>query len=109
MGLDVVLIWLAFRHYRDRLFSDYERVILQQDCLLVLSVAGRKKRSQQFEPFFLKVLYRDEGDALQLASGGQVREIGRCLAPQERSWLAMRLREALRRRLAELPHVQNDA
>lgn len=98
LGLDVLLVYLAFRinYRRARL---YETVRLTRDDLLVERVDHCGGRSSwRFQPYWLQVMMDDpprHESPLTLRSHGRSLEIGRFLTPHERLDLARALRDAL--------------
>jgi len=98
LGLDVALVYLAFRiNYRRA--RTYETLRLSRDDLLVEHVNHwGQKRTWRFQPYWLQVLLDEPaaGDSrLVLRSHGQSLEIAGFLPPAERSDLALALRSAL--------------
>ncbi|MGE0743827.1 MAG: DUF2244 domain-containing protein [Rhodospirillales bacterium] len=99
-GLDVLLIYLAFRinYRRARMF---ETVSLTPDALTVERVNHRGRRQTwQFQPYWLRVSMDDppqHDSALTLTSHGRSLVIGAFLSPEERLDFARALRHALDR------------
>ena len=107
MGLDVLLVWLAFRlNYRSA--RQYERLHLTRESLQVERVTHYgERRSWAFEPAWLRVEMRDppEPDSpLTLASGRRRLAIGSFLTAEERLELAEALRAALAK-TRQAPHL----
>ncbi len=98
LGLDVALIYIAFRISYRRARA-YETLRLSRNNLLVEHVNHwGEKRTWRFQPYWLQVLLEEEaaGDSrLVLRSHGQSLEIAVFLPPAERSQLARTLRAAL--------------
>ena len=100
MGLDVAIVWLAFRaSYRAA--RRYERVLLTDSALTVerISPAG-ERRTWRFQPYWLSVILDERpgpDSALLLRSHGRALEIGKFLTPGEKRELAEALRTELRR------------
>jgi uncharacterized membrane protein len=99
-GLDVVLVYLAFRlSYRSARRS--ETIRLAGDAFTVERVGVRgERRMWQFQPFWLRVILEERSDArnrLVVASHGRSLVIGDILPPAARRELAASIREALRR------------
>ncbi len=97
-GLDVLLIYLAFRlSYRSG--RRYETVSLTRAALTVSRVdPGGRRRSWRFQPTWLQVVMDDPPDhhsPLMLRSHGKSLSIGAFLTPEERFDLARALRQAL--------------
>lgn len=100
LGLDVALIYLAFRiNYRRACLS--ETVRLTRHDLTVERIGQRGEVSTwQFQPAWLRVQMDDPprpSSQLVLRSHGRSLPIGRFLTAQERSDLAAALRAALHR------------
>jgi uncharacterized membrane protein len=100
LGLDVVLVYWAFRasYARGR---DYERIVLLPGSLTIERVS-RKSGTERVElqPYWLRVDLEDgpePGMRLMLRSHGKSFTIGGFLSPQERTELAAMLRDALAR------------
>jgi uncharacterized membrane protein len=99
-GLDVALIWLAFRlNYRSA--RQHERVVLVEDRLTVerVGVYG-ERRLWRFQPYWLRVIFEERGEdenRLLIASHGRSLMLGRFLGPAQRREFAERLKEALAR------------
>jgi len=99
-GLDVLLIYLAFRinYRRARMF---ETVSLTPDALTVERVNHRGRRQTwRFQPYWLRVSMDDppqHDSALILSSHGRSLVIGAFLSPEERLDFARALRHALDR------------
>lgn len=98
LGLDVVLVYVAFKaSYASS--RAYERVRLSADSLLVerRSAAGRHE-SFALQPYWLRVEFDsdpDRPDSLQLRSHGRSFSIGSFLSPDERAEVAKLLDDAL--------------
>jgi len=105
MGMDALLIYLAFRHYRAQLYDQYEHIYLDAEHLKIHRHYGRRDEVIALEPAFLHVLHSEERDPLVVVQRGREFEIGSWLAPIERHWFAQTLRRALRERLQHLPHL----
>lgn len=102
-GLDVALIYLAFRmSYRSGRLR--ETVRLTKDALTVRRILpSGAVRSWTFQPYWLRVEMDDPPEhhsQLRLTSHGQVLVIGAFLTPAERLELARALETALRRQRA---------
>ncbi|WP_207485033.1 DUF2244 domain-containing protein [Arenibaculum pallidiluteum] len=100
LGLDVLLVWLAFRinYGRARL---HERVRLTERALTVQRIDHRGHgRTWQFQPHWLRVSMDDppEHDSqVLLSSHGRHLVVGSFLSPEERLDFARALRAALDR------------
>lgn len=97
-GLDVVLIYLAFRlSYRSA--RQTESVRLTETALDVERVSIRgERRHWRFEPFWLRIVFEereDEQSRLVLTSHGKSFPLGTFLSSPERRSLAMGLKAAL--------------
>ncbi len=107
-GLDVLLVWLAFRlSYRQARQS--EELHLTEDSLTVdrISIYGERKR-WQFQPFWLRVRLEEEDEntnRLVLTSHGRTVVVGSFLGPEERRGVARGLTAALARWRARLSAV----
>jgi uncharacterized membrane protein len=96
IGLDVALIYLAFRVSYRRARA-WERVTLTRSTLVVERGApGCATKSFSFQPYWLRVEI-DNAKRLLIASHGKRFEIGAFLHPAERVEFAENLRAALRR------------
>jgi uncharacterized membrane protein len=99
-GLDVALVYLAFRaSYRSA--RQCERVVLTEQDLTVerISVRG-ERRDWRFEPTWLRVVLEEtdeDRNALHLTSHGRSLAVGSFLGPDERRSLADVLKDALAR------------
>jgi uncharacterized membrane protein len=105
MGLDVLLVYLAFR-INFRALRIYEKVDLTQDALTVTRVAPNgRSQSWAFNPYWVR-LDLDERvgrtSELSLASHGQRLVFGSFLTDPEREDFAAALKDALR--AARMPH-----
>lgn len=99
MGLDVLLVYLAFR-INFRALRLYETVDLTQDALTVTRVAPTgRSQAWHFNPYWVR-LSLDERvgrmSELSLASHGQRLVFGSFLTDPEREDFAAALKEALR-------------
>lgn len=97
-GLDVLLVWLAFRlSYRDG--RRYEVVRITSDALTVTRVDARgRAHTVALNPYWSRVRVDELGAGqTDLRVGFHAREvsIGRFLSPDEREELAVALRRAL--------------
>jgi uncharacterized membrane protein len=99
LGLDLVLLDLAFRIARDRA-RRREHIRIDADGLLVRRVeADGAAREWRFEPYWVRVVMDDpprRDSWLTLASHGLSLRVGTFLTPEERLDLARALRAALR-------------
>jgi len=100
LGLDVLLLWLAFRlNYRHA--RQYERLVLTPDVLTVERMTYHgERRAWRFQPAWLRVeLERppEPDSPLYLASHGRRFAIGAFLSAEERLELAEALDAGLRR------------
>lgn len=99
-GLDVFLIWLAFRlNYRSA--RRHERVVLLEDRLTVerVGVYG-ERREWRFQPYWLRVIFVEEDEdtnRLAIASHGNSLTLGSFLGPAQRRDFAGTLTDALAR------------
>lgn len=105
MGLDVVLLWWAFRA-NFAAARQAERIEITEHELVVEHLAeGHTRRERRFVRRWVRVELEEDRDReligrLFLASHGLRTEIGRFLAPAERLELARELKSALTR-----PHI----
>ncbi len=105
MGLDVALVWWAFRA-NFAAARQAERIEITEHELVVEHLAeGRTRRERRFVRRWVRVELEEDRDReligrLFLASHGLHTEIGRFLAPAERLELARELKSALAR-----PHI----
>jgi uncharacterized membrane protein len=110
LGLDILLVYLAFRmsYAQTRAF---ERVTIDSDELVVERVDRHgARRAWRFPAYWVSVWY--EGDeemgtaTVTLRSHGRSLEIGRFLSPFERESFANALSDALRKARSALPLPQ---
>lgn len=98
LGLDVLLVWLAFRH-NFRAARRYETVRLTERRLTVSKVGLKEPpRTWIFQPYWLRVHMDDppEHDSqVVLSSHGRSLVVGSFLAPEERLEFAKALSAAL--------------
>lgn len=96
-GLDVLLLWLAFR-YSYAQARAREIIRLDQDALEVRRIDARgNEKAWRLQPYWLRVECDAEDDSapLRLWSHGRSLTLGAFLSPDERRVLADALREAL--------------
>lgn len=95
LGLDIVLLYVAFRVCRRRAL-EREHIVLDRDGLHVRRVApDGATQHWRFEPCWVRIHMDDpprRNSWLTLASHGQRLRIGACLTPEERLDLARTLR-----------------
>ncbi|MBI3512556.1 MAG: DUF2244 domain-containing protein [Proteobacteria bacterium] len=100
LGLDVALIYIAFRISFRRLRA-FETLRLTEQALVLERVSpGGVRRRWTFQPYWLRVEFDDpphHGSQLRLRSHGRAVTVGAFLAPPERQDLAAALRQALHR------------
>lgn len=107
-GLDVLLVWLAFRlSYRQARQS--EELHLTENSLTVerVSIYGDRKR-WQFQPFWLRIRFEEDDEytnRLVLTSHGRSVVVGSFLGPEERRGVARSLTAALGRWRARITQV----
>lgn len=98
-GLDVLLLWLAFR-VNARAARRYEQVRLTDADLTVRRVDERaRERLTRFHPYWLRVRHDDQsahGPQVTLSSHGRSVGVGSFLSPEERAAFALALDDALR-------------
>ncbi|MCA0400037.1 MAG: DUF2244 domain-containing protein [Proteobacteria bacterium] len=99
MGLDVALIYLAFRA-NNRAASAYEEILLSPVLLLVRSVSAKGAlREMRFNPLWARLEREDHPEygieRLALREGRRQVEIGACLGRAHRADLADALKKAL--------------
>jgi len=98
LGLDMLLVWLAFRlSYRSGRL--YEEVRLTDTDLVVQRVfPGGRRSGWRFEPYWLKVQMDDpprHESQVRLVSHGRTVVVGAFLSPEERADFARALKDAL--------------
>ncbi len=104
-GLDVGLVWLAFRlSYRQA--RQREELRLTEDSLTVdrIDIYGERRR-WQFQPFWVRVRFEEQDEhtnRLLLTSHGRSLVVGSFLGPDERRGVAQGLSAALSRWRARL-------
>ncbi|WP_298723553.1 DUF2244 domain-containing protein [uncultured Ferrovibrio sp.] len=96
-GLEVLLLWLAFRaSYRQSRAREY--IQLDQDSLTVCRRDAKgAERVWRLQPYWLRVECADDDEQarLKIWSHGRALSLGEFLSPDERRSLADALREAL--------------
>jgi uncharacterized membrane protein len=98
LGLDVLLIWLAFRaSYRSA--RQREHVRLVEDSLTVERTDIRGERWRwRFQPYWLRVVFEEldeDTNRLAIRSHGRSLALGTFLGPAQRRDFALRLNRAL--------------
>lgn len=99
LGLDVVLLYVAFRiNYHSA--KAYEEVIVRQDALIVRRISARGQiREMSFNPFWAKLhVSRDEDDVvtkISITAQGQKTAIGAFLNPDDKTTFAKAFSAAL--------------
>lgn len=99
LGLDVLLVWGAFKLYARDQAGRYERIVVDRDALHIERHESGQCRAVAVEPAFLNVLLNEENPAqrpIRLCRYGRCAEIGRWLGPAERLRFALMLKQALR-------------
>lgn len=108
LGLDVLLVFLAFR-WSYRSARECERIRLDTEALeIVHTGADGRARSWTFQPHWLRIDFNDSGDhtdQLRLSSHGHSLVIGAFLAPEERARCAQLLRDGIQRWRALPPGI----
>lgn len=97
LGLDVVLIYVAFRLSYARA-REFEHIRLTADTLTIERASHAGTRRVELQPYWLRVeLIEKSGRTgrLLLASHGRSHTVGAFLAPSERAQLATLLRTAI--------------
>ena len=99
-GLDVALVYLAFRiNYRSA--RRQERIRLAEDALTVERIDARGgRRSWRFQPYWLRVTLEEKADdsnRLVISSHGRSLVLGSFLGAGERRSFAAKLQDALAR------------
>ena len=106
LGLDVVLVWLAFRwNYRQARRAEFVRLDREGLCVRRVEPDGRS-HSWRFEPYWVRVVLEQVGRhdrRLVLRSHGRELTIGAFLTQDERLELARALEAALREHRAGAP------
>ena len=97
-GLEVVLVWWAFRaNYRAA--RSHETVQLSDEELRIRRVDAKgRARAFSFQPYWVRVALREEPDEsthLHLMSHGRELEVAAALSPPERADFARALEKAL--------------
>jgi uncharacterized membrane protein len=98
LGLDVLLVWLAFRaSYRSA--RQREHVRLVEESLTVERIDRRGgHRRWLFQPYWLRVIFEEEDEdtnRLAIRSHGRTLALGTFLGPAQRREFAERLQQAL--------------
>jgi uncharacterized membrane protein len=99
LGLDILLIYLAFRMSYAQMRA-FERVTIDQDALVVERVDRKgARREWRFPAYWVSVWYEGDEDTgvstVTLRSHGRSLEVGGFLSPFERKDFAETLRDAL--------------
>lgn len=106
-GLDVLLVWGAFRlNYASA--RAFEEIEISRTQILIRQVGpGRRHHETRFNPFWVRLLItelEDEGvTRIALSSRGETVEVGKFLNPDDRTSFAGALAGALGRAKAGLP------
>lgn len=99
LGLDLLLLWVAFRLYARRAARLRETVALDAARIVVSRTDSRgSTRWWQAATAFARLERREQphgATGLALCAGGASIEIGQCLSPAERDAFARRLERAL--------------
>lgn len=99
LGLDVVLLYIAFRvNYRSA--KAYEEIIVRQDALIIRRVSPRGKSHEiTFNPYWVKLhLSRDEDDVvtkISVTAHGEQASLGQFLNPDDKTTFAKAFGAAL--------------
>jgi uncharacterized membrane protein len=97
LGLDLLLLWLAFK-LNARALRIVERICITPEKVLVTRQRPRGQESWEFNPYWLNVRLNESADgkgALHLSSHGFSLSLGAFLVAEERHALAESLRQAL--------------
>lgn len=98
LGLDVLLVWLAFRaSYRSARQREHVRLVEESLTVERTDVRGAR-RSWLFQPYWLRVVFEEEDEAtnrLSIRSHGRSLPLGTFLGPAQRREFAERLQRAL--------------
>lgn len=104
LGLDVLLVWGAFKLYARSQARQFERIILDANSLYIERHHGKLVQVIHYEPSFL-AMYHDannQTDPLYLCRQGRCTAVGRWLGHEERQAAMRLIKEALMRRRAAL-------
>jgi uncharacterized membrane protein len=89
--------------------GDHEHIVLSDDCLLVESVDGARRRQATFAPYWTHVAMPRRAQPLLLIESKGVRlGVGRFVAPVVRRRVGRELREALRARGRDVNMMGDD-
>lgn len=97
LGLDLVLLWFAFK-LNSRSLKIVERIRMNDKQVMVTRESAQGKESWMFNSYWLSVLVKNEPRGkgyIQLASHGHFINIARYLTINERHELAEQIRSAL--------------
>jgi uncharacterized membrane protein len=98
LGLDVLLIWIAFRaSYRSARQSEHVRLVEESLTVERTDVRGAR-RFWQFQPYWLRVQFEEEDETtnrLSIRSHGRSLALATFLGPTQRREFALRLQNAL--------------
>jgi len=97
MGLDVLLIWLAFKTYFRQQEQQYERILLDEYGLHIEKHHRGHCLELELEPTFLqpRLEHAHQSHPLRLYTRGTFEEIGSLLGLPEKQALLEKLKEAL--------------
>jgi uncharacterized membrane protein len=100
MGLDIVLIYAAFR-YHNATARSYEQIFLSRITLLIRAVSWRGQvREMRFNPLWSRVVREDHPEfgleKLEIVEGRARVEIAQALGREERAAFARALQNGLR-------------
>jgi uncharacterized membrane protein len=94
--IEVLALGVAFVVYA-RHATDYERIVLRDDCLLVETCQAARTQRDECSPYGARVEYSGTGrELIGLVAAGRRFEVGRLIPESERSRLAKQLRRQLR-------------
>jgi uncharacterized membrane protein len=93
---EVLALGVAFLVHA-RHATDYERIVLRDDCLLVETCQATRLHREQYLPSSTRVEYSgSRRELIGLAAAGRRIEVGRFVPESERPQLARQLRSRLR-------------
>jgi len=94
--VEVMALGVAFLVHA-RHATDYERIVLRDDCLLIETCQATRLQREQYLPSRTRVEYSgSRRELIGLATAGRRIEVGRYVPESERPQLAMQLRSRLR-------------
>lgn len=104
LGLDVLLVWGAFKYYQKSHEQRFDRIVVNRDGLTIEQHIGKRVIRTDYEPSFVQLRsnHDDLSQPIHLCQRGACCEIGRWLGAEERCAFARMFKDAQKRRQAAL-------